>query len=514
MINRLLVSTLFSLCLLALLARTASGAAALTNPVEATDFVGNRYWEEGLLLWAGEQLYANVSPRWQGSPIHLLTSGAIAVRTELDGLLSSRINRYLDPGKMLLNDAGLMKTSGQRDLVCKLRFVPYFQELAASDTMPIHRLGLTGELWVAPTERLQVHLRTRLENHGDLYSQWNGRKWDEKITGWVDQAALYYALPRGVFASVGRSAMIWGPEQHDALLLSDNAPPLDRIWLGYEHPALRFDYFITRLDNVVHNDSTLVRYISAHRLSFRKQGIFELGLSELVLYGGHNRPIDWRYLNPFVPYYWEQWNRGSDDNLFFGLDFALYWPHQARIFGELMIDDFQIDFKSEPHQVGYKLGLDALEPLGLTRLFTKLSYTRVNTTVYGQNQPQNLYLYYGQPIGYFDGNDQDRILALCRYHVSRTFDTELEFRFTRKGEGRIVQHERSGVPYAEKFPTGVVETSPSVRFGLLLFDRRLIDGQLDLRYSHFRNYRNQDGRDEDRLEVNFFLAWFLQGLSN
>lgn len=396
----------------------------------------------------------------------------------------------------------------------KLRFVPYFEENAASDTLPIHRVGLTSELWVAPTERLQVHLRMRLENHGDLYSQWNGRKWDEKITGWIDQAALYYSVPEGVFASIGRSSIIWGPEQHDALLLSDNAPPLDRIWLGYEHPVLRFDYFITRLDNVVHNDSTLVRYISAHRLSFRKQGAFELGLSELVLYGGHNRPIDWRYLNPFVPYYWEQWNRGSDDNIFFGVDFALYWPHRARIFGELMIDDFQIDFKSEPHQVGYKLGFDVLEPFGLARLFTKLSYTRVNTTVYGQNQPQNLYLYYGEPIGYFGGNDQDRILALCRYHVSRTFDTELEFRFTRKGEGRIEQHDRSGVPYADKFPTGVVETSPSVRFGLLMFDRRLIEGRLDLRYSRFNNYRNHDGRDEDRIEVSVFLASFLQGFSN
>ena len=52
------------------------------------------------------------------------------------------------------------------------------------------------------------------------------------------------------------------------------------------------------------------------------------------------------------------------------------------------------------------------------RLFTKVSYTRVNTTVYGQNKPQNLYLNSGQPIGYFGGNDQDRILALLRYHVS------------------------------------------------------------------------------------------------
>ncbi len=483
--------------------------------IEATDRIVDRYWEEQLLLNSEVFLYAHVRPVFYPFQHPWLKDEQLSPEPNpVSALLYERIDAYTSVLQWPLNRIGFLTTTGQRSLGFGLRFVPYAEELAASDTMPIHRVGLTSELWLAPSERLQVHFRMRLENHGDLYSQWNGRKWDEKITGWVDQAALYYSVPEGIFASIGRSSMIWGPEQHDALLLSDNAPPLDRIWLGYEHPALRFDYFITRLDDVVHNDSTLVRYISAHRLSFRKKGVFEFGLSELVLYGGLNRPVDWRYLNPFVPYYWEQWNRGSDDNVFFGADFSLYWPHRSRIFGELMIDDFQIDLESEPHQVGYKLGIDALEPFGLQRLFTKLSYTRVNTTVYGQNQPQNLYLYYGKPIGYFDGNDQDRILALLRYHISRTFDAELEFRFTRKGEGRIVQHVKSGVPFEDKFPTGVVEKSPSVRLGLLMFDSRLIEGRLDLRYSHFNDYRNQAGVDENIVEINVFLAWFLQGFSN
>ena len=57
-----------------------------------------------------------------------------------------------------------------------------------------------------------------------------------------------------------------------------------------------------------------------------KAGVFELGLSEVALYGGYNRPMEWRYLNPFLPYYWEQYNRGGDDNMFLGIDLAVYWP--------------------------------------------------------------------------------------------------------------------------------------------------------------------------------------------
>ncbi|MGB5106045.1 MAG: capsule assembly Wzi family protein [Candidatus Zixiibacteriota bacterium] len=473
--------------------------------IEATDRTLNRYWEERLLLDPGLFLYANVLPRLVPATEEREYDSGVGP------ILKKRIDAYELRANMQLNRWGVLKSTDSKGLRLGTRFVPYFEEIAADDEKPIFRVGLTSEAWVVPSDKIQVHLRMRLENHGELYSQFNGRKWDKKITGWIDNAAVYY-YNKGLFASIGRSAMIWGPEQRDALLLSDNAPQFDRIWLGYEHRAVRFDYFITRLDDVEHNDSLLVRYISAHRLSFRKHGVFELGLSEVALYGGYNRPIDWRYLNPVTTYYWEQWNRGSDDNIFFGLDLAVYWPRQCRIFGELMIDDFQIDLKSEPHQVGYKIGFDMLEPFGLRKLFTKLSYTRVNTTVYGQNQAQNLYLYYGQPIGYFDGNDQDRILALARYHAGSTLDLELEFQFTRKGEGRIEQHAFSGVPFEDKFPIGVVEKSPSIKATALWFGSGPIEGRVSARYAHFNNYRHVCGDNVNRVDLNLFIAYYLQGL--
>lgn len=473
--------------------------------IESTDRILNRYWEERLLLDPGLYLYADVLPR--------LVPGAEegVAATGVGGILKRRIDAFDGRANLQLNRWGVLRSTGKKGLSLSARFVPYFEEIAADDAKPIHRTGLNSEAWVLPSDKLQIHMRLRVENHGELYSQFNGRKWDEKITGWIDNAAVYY-YNQGFFASVGRSAMIWGPEQRDALLLSDNAPQFDRIWLGYEHKAVRFDYFITRLDDVNYNDSLLVRYISAHRLSFRKRGVFEVGLSEVALYGGHNRPIDWRYLNPFTTYYWEQWNRGSDDNIFFGLDFAIYWPHHSRLFGELMIDDFQIDLKSEPNQIGYKLGLDVLEPFGLRKLFGKISYTRVNSTVYGQNQPQNLYLYYNKPIGYFGGNDQDRILALTRYHFSSEFDVELEFQFTRKGEGRIEKHDRTGVPFEDKFPIGVVEKSPSVKVTALWFGQGQFEGRVSARFAHFSNYRNVCGDNANRVEFNLFVAYNLQGV--
>jgi hypothetical protein len=485
-----------------------SGGNLMLERIESTDHFANKYWEELLLLDSRGRLYANVLPHITRRTCEgERPKGAEGISAIIAGRFSSDNS---DLGLNLNRILGIPAPRGNHP-VLHLRFIPFTQELTVSDTLPVHRIGVTAESWLSPNSDLQVHIRARVENHGELYSQFAGRKWKEKITGWLDNAALYFHR-NGLFGSVGRSYIIWGPEQHDALLISDNSPAFDRLWLGYEHKAFRFDYVISRLDDIRHNDSTLVRYFSAHRLSFRKGGAFELGLSEVALYGGYNRPLEWRYLNPFAPYYWEQYNRSGDDNMFLGIDFAVYWPQRSRIFAEIMIDDFQIDFESEPHQVGYKLGIEALEPFGFERLFAKASYTRVNTTVYGQNQPQNLYLNYGRPIGYFGGNDQDRILALLRYHAGSDCDLELEFQYNRLGEGRIEQHVSSGVPKGVKFPSGIVETSPSLRAAVEFFRSQTLQGHIALNYDHYRNYRHVQGRSHDRIGVDFLLCYYLQGL--
>lgn len=470
----------------------------------STDWVMNKYWEEYLLLDHNSVWYANILPQvTAGNPPEIDHPVARIIR-ERDRRLNFRSNLPVNRRLQINDQRGLLPN-------VTLRFMPYTEEIASNVSNPTHRIGINGELWASLSPALQVHLRGRMENHGELYSQFNGRKWKEKITGWLDNAAVY-VRKSGFFGSAGRSFLIWGPEQRDALLLSDNSSSFDRLWLGYEHKAFRFDYLIARVDDIAHRDSTLVRYISAHRLSFRKAGKFELGISEVAMYGGYNRPIEWHYLNPFVPYYWEQNNRSTDDNLFIGIDLAVYWPRQSRMFAELMVDDFQIDFKSEPHQVAYKLGLDVLEPLGARRLFAKLTYTRVNTTVYGQNQPQNLYLHYDQPIGYFGGNDQDRWLALLRYHLNSNVDVECEFQYNRRGEGRIEEHAHSAVPYGTNFPSGVVEKSPSVGLALRFFDSHMITGSASLKYSHFQNYRHRCGDSEDQIGVDLYLSYYLQGL--
>ncbi|MCK4857378.1 MAG: hypothetical protein KAT58_05390 [candidate division Zixibacteria bacterium] len=501
--------TVLACCLLLSIggAVTASIIATGNFPmdrIESTDYIYVRYGEELRLVDSRRALYHHIQPQISYYVIPGKSGNPV------DSIIACRFYQLRFARNSHLNRLTGIDGDPQRLPHLLLRLVPYTEEIAANDTSAIHRVGLSAETWFIPASNMQVHIRARLENHGELYSQFAGRIWKEKLTGWLDNAAFYY-YKNGFFGSVGRSYLIWGPEERDALLISSNSPPFDRLWLGYEHKFLRFDYFLAQLDEINVADTTMSRYLVAHRLSLRKTGLFELGLSEVALFGSPNRSLEWHYLNPFLPYYWEQYNATGDDNILFGADLAIYWPRKCRIFAELVVDDFQIDFESEPHQVGYKIGFDALAPLGLVRLFTKLSYTRVNATVYGQNKPQNLYLHQDEPIGYFGGNDQDRLYALLRYHISPTFDAELELQYTRRGEGGIEPHDESAVPYLDKFPTGAVEKSQSISFQLHMFESHLLVGHLRAGYTHYENHRHIDGQEHDRAEIGIFLSYYLQG---
>ena len=490
------------------------GSGTLRPHIYSTDWFMNRYWEELELNQPRGIRYVMVRP------LAIRADAGLGQVTAWDPLFNStggredwHFNRKYNIFDKLFNRTRHRSQSGHASMRLDYRLVPYSQDLLADDARPIHRIGTNAEVWFGYLSRWQVHIRARLENHGELDPQFHGRIWKEKLTGWVDNAAVYYSVDR-FFVSAGRSFIQWGPESRDALLLSDHGPPLDRLWLGYENRVFRFDVIHARLDDMRSGDELVSRYLSAHRLTFRKAGLFELGLSEVVLYGGIDRQPEWYYLNPFLPYYWEQWNQRQEDNIMFGADFVVYWPKRARIFGELLVDDFQIDFESEPHQVGYKLGVDALEPFGLRRIFTKLTYTRLNPTVYGQILRRNLYLHKGEPLGYFGGNDQDRWLGLLRYHASVNFDFELELQRQRRGEGKIGVFEVAAVPYQDQFPTGVVEKSTKLTLRCDFFTKLMLQGYLAASYEHLDNFAHQDGVSHDRVSLDISLAWYLEGATN
>ena len=109
-----------------------------------------------------------------------------------------------------------------------------------------------------------------------------------------------------------------------------------------------------------------------------------------------------------LPYYVEQYKQYVDDNSLWNLEFALTFWKNKEFYGELLIDDFQYDFVSEPHQMGLTLGTKLADFLGWQGSYWNLQYTRIGTFVYGQQKLWNRYTYQDVVLGHVLGSDFDQ----------------------------------------------------------------------------------------------------------
>ena len=129
-----------------------------------------------------------------------------------------------------------------------------------------------------------------------------------------------------------------------------------------------------------------------------------------------------------------------------------------RIYGEYLIDDFQYDFATEPHETGFVVGTELADPPGLRGGVLGLEYARVNRWTYGQNVLWNRYVNHGVGVGHPLGPDADGLWVRAVRQVAPTVRVHLDLARIRRGEGRIEDERSSAVPFEDRFPSGVVET--------------------------------------------------------
>ena len=119
--------------------------------------------------------------------------------------------------------------------------------------------------------------------------------------------------------------------------------------------------------NAIDQPSSFQRWLGMHRFEWRPgAGRNRFAVGDYVIYTGQNRSLDLTYLNPFNPFFvvnfegytWSEAVPDSsatthadfDNNMLFA-EFDLWWPakpeqvqhHEFRSYGELLIDEYQID---------------------------------------------------------------------------------------------------------------------------------------------------------------------------
>ncbi len=381
----------------------------------------------------------------------------------------------------------------------ELSVYPWLKLAPERERRPANSISLTGDLSLGMSSLLFTQ-GVRVE-WGNWHPSWVlARSWKKNLWGLTPYAYIKWRS-QGFYLLVGRQTLKWGPSPKVSLLLGDNPPPFDQIQLGFNVGAIRFLSLSAPLDCL----EGARRYLSAHRIEVRPKRGLDIGLSEVVVYGGERRHLELYYLNPLTIYYAEQFNRRRDDNILLGGDFSWYLPW-GRIYGELLVDDFQYDFYSEPHELGVCGGVDLATSSGLR---INLEYTRVNNWVYGQREPWNRYTYQGRLIGWQMGPDADQFSSEVFYPMKEFLWSKFSVRLRRKGEGKVDTPRESAVPWPKSFPSGTVEEDLLIGGEMVYLPRPFLWVRLKLEVEKMKNGGNDEGNDFTSQKVGFelFYRW-------
>jgi len=374
-----------------------------------------------------------------------------------------------------------------------LKISPYSLNHFIDEDKPLYRIGLKAEAIMNISDQFFLQLRGRMENKGDLDSFARVRKWKDKITGYFDYALLGYKY-KSIRITWGRTFRAWGPWDNDRLLISTNSPAFNQISFEFNHKWLAFQYWTAKLDHFTDSEGMRInRFFAAHRLAFKPWKRLEIGLSETVLYGRKESGWELYYLNPILPFYWEQYNNRIDENIYMGADLTWYVRPGLIIFGELLLDDFQIDFVSEPQQIGYNIGFSEIGLLLSPQLQIAMDYTQIRNTVYTQNKFYNIFAHEGVVIGSSLGTDADRLRYKLTWHAASMLRIALGGQYDRKGEGRFTDIYAQGIPDQEKFPSGLVQKRFDNYLELSVLKGSTLEGYLKIGYVDIKEVDNQPG---------------------
>lgn len=332
--------------------------------------------------------------------------------------------------------------------------------------------------------RLGIHTTLRADLDLVEDDNYRGKVWNE-VAG-LTESAYFVAIgnKHRWELKFGRDHRYWGPGD-DHLLLNHAPRGLDQIsfrvrWGWGEFTALvgQLDDFEDLTSESLATGVRTSRFLSAHRIELLPWNWLRIGLSETLLFTGDVRLGS---MNPFLPYYGELVNENSEGNGLFGLDFITY-PHAGfEVFGELLLDDVQIEQEKpedlEPAEWGWLIGCRWAGMSG--RLGAGVTYSGITNRTYNAIEPRYRYLNYGLPLGSELGNDGDRLQLTVSSWPQAWLRLYAFWDFRRLGEGRVtVPFDTSYMSYtidegySEPFPTGIVEKKHTLGIGLSALQQR------------------------------------------
>lgn len=360
---------------------------------------------------------------------------------------------------------------------------------------------LRGGVALRPLEKLFVYGSFILDEARAKDPAYVGKKW-RGFAGDVDQAFATWQNEK-FDLTVGRFASFWGNQRS---LVLGSGVALDGFGYSFRWGKVTVSYRLARLDPLRRNvDSTTQvenRFFAGHRFDFHVSRQLRVGLFETVVFGGPGRQIEFFYLNPLIFFHGSQVNEGANDNTLVGFDVS-YKPWLGwHLYGQVIIDDLQIEKKTqsdqEPDEIGFLVGGYVANFIPQTDV--RLEYSRVNNWTFNQNLSRNRYLFNNRLISSAPGNDYDLAdLAITRWLGPR-FAATAHISHYRQGEGSVTAAwsepwMQVDGKYSEPFPTGIVQSTASFSLGCKGYLRKMLAFDIETGIEQVKNYRHLSSDD-------------------
>ena len=365
--------------------------------------------------------------------------------------------------------------------------------------------------------QLTLYQEFEIEEAAEKYPT-HGRTAEQRLEPWrgdyaADFKRVYVRFPISRFeVLIGRDQLFWGTGFRSAVGISDNSPPFDLILLTGQFGAIKGTAFTAQLDRMWHDQDGPARryladrYLAGHRLDWRVNDRIELGVSEMIVYGGDGRGLEWEYVNPILPYYASQFNAKRDDNVMFLLEGAIRPIDGLRVYTEWLLDDFQYVDSDDPNAVAWLGGVE----WNPRRFSLRGEYARVNRWAYTHLVQENQHTHFGSSIGHRIGTDADVLYLEAGYLVNADLRAALHYELERQGEATVEDRYRGEDFEAIPFPSGTVERHHRLGFQIAYEPRSA--WQLNFTYQHVftRNQNHQPDLHRDTDEVAFRLRYLWE----
>ena len=261
------------------------------------------------------------------------------------------------------------------------------------------------------------YLYSRIVNYPDSFERYSGIQRDISrygfTSGETDQSGICFENGWLIF-QFGRGRESWGAGNNIQLGLSENSNSYDYGMLDLDFGNLKVRYF----NGYLETDSLFVsRYITGRGIEWNNKKNFLLALSEVVIYSGKNRALDFSYLNPISTHLEIELNDKQNDlgtdsgNGIWQLSMDYLFRKSLRFSFNYLIDEFVLDRvqkdANKNNEGGYSLKIlyasNILSNHNLLNFY--FSTIKIGTNTFRHEDGNNNFVVRGKPLGWNYGSD-------------------------------------------------------------------------------------------------------------